>query len=176
MLQRLVTKATFKLIGAVCFLLANKFSGPSQIEFLENLRESVARNLNVEESSISLSEFYVFSKLSFSLFVGRHEVYPHLQRLEQMEVEERQVKDKEERRQAQQQKDQQLHHERQQMQQEFHQQHQRRQQQHRENQKDMLQQQKLRDQLQQQSYPHTEKFRNKFSSPKAEKSEKEKKN
>lgn len=83
LLQALISKETFELAAAVCLILAAKFNGPYQEEDYILLKETLATGFQFEPKNLSASEFYVFSKLSFSLFVDRQEMVPHWQRLKQ---------------------------------------------------------------------------------------------
>ncbi|KAJ1910368.1 hypothetical protein H4219_006226 [Mycoemilia scoparia] len=71
-----VVKDNRKLVAAICLLLAIKVNEPKEKQIAE-ITEELEDEFDVSEKAIKESEFAVFSKLEFSLFVPIHEFMPH---------------------------------------------------------------------------------------------------
>jgi len=82
LLKNHITKETLKLIGAVCLFLAVKFNDPSpKPQNLKELLECLESYLGTSPKEVLATEFDVFTKLSFSLYVYPKEVIPHTDRI-----------------------------------------------------------------------------------------------
>lgn len=80
-LKNLVTKQNYKIYGAACLLLAEKFYGtrPKSFKFVIEALEKIFK---LSSKDILSHEFTVYKDLSFSLFVDGNEVLPHLVKLQ----------------------------------------------------------------------------------------------
>jgi hypothetical protein len=80
-LKNLVTKQNYKVVGAACLLLAEKFYGtrPKSFKFVI---EALEKAFKVSSKEILAHEFTVYKDLAFSLFVDGNEVLPHLVKLQ----------------------------------------------------------------------------------------------
>lgn len=79
-LRNVVFNNNARLLGAVCLLLAAKYYGVKMPSFSPLVKE-LANKLKVAPKEIVSSEFFVFRKLKFALFVEDDEVLPHFWKL-----------------------------------------------------------------------------------------------
>lgn len=80
-LKNIVTKQNYKVYGASCLLLADKFYGTRPKSF-KGVIDALDKTFKVSSKDILAHEFIVYKDLAFSLFVDGNEVLPHLVKLQ----------------------------------------------------------------------------------------------
>jgi len=79
-LKNVVSKASIRLHGASCLLLAAKMNDP-RFDDLRSVVETIEKQLEVTGKDLMLAEFPVFAALSFGVFIDPKEVEPHINRI-----------------------------------------------------------------------------------------------
>jgi len=82
-LKKVVNKASRRLYGSICLLLASKVNEPMGTSYSPIL-ESLHKHLDVTIKDITDNEFSVFAHLDFELYLPMQEFMPHFERLFQI--------------------------------------------------------------------------------------------
>eukprot|EP01132_Coremiostelium_polycephalum_P005920 gene5920-7369_t len=80
-MKNVLSKPTFKLYSSLCLLLAAKFNDPMALESLAPLFENIEKRFSIPKKELLASEFFIFTQVSFGLFIDHNDVLPHLSRL-----------------------------------------------------------------------------------------------